>query len=132
MGLQKQAEGRLTTLMATVVLQNTKQTGWQLHAPTGRCLTDPAGVPHALLFMWQMHKETSDWLTDPHGVPGRGLVSHDADVLRLGPDEGDAVLIANLHKLSALRQKAIALQGGGITEHVRRPGLGGAEKDAQR
>ena len=118
-GLEKQAEGRLTTLMATLALQNRKQTGWRMHISSGKCLTDPAGVPHALQSTWQMHKETVDWLTDPHGVPGGGLVTHDADVLGLGPNESDAMLIADLHKLSALRQEAIALQGGGRTERVR-------------
>lgn len=54
-----------------------------------------------------------------HGVAGGGLVAHDADVLRLRPDEFDAVVIANVHKGSVLRQETVALQAAAGVDIVR-------------
>lgn len=45
-----------------------------------------------------------------HGVPGSGLISHHPDLGRFGPDELKAVIAADVHKASVLRQEAITLQ----------------------
>ena len=45
-----------------------------------------------------------------HGVARGGLVAHDADRVGLGPNELQAVVVADVHKGGVLRQEAVALQ----------------------
>lgn len=47
-----------------------------------------------------------------HCVASSGLVSHDIDVGGCGPDELDAMVLADVHKCGVLRQKPIALRMG--------------------
>ena len=45
-----------------------------------------------------------------HGVTCSGLVSHDADVVRLRPNELDTMVVANVHERGVLRQEAVSLR----------------------
>jgi hypothetical protein len=45
-----------------------------------------------------------------HGVTGSGLITHHPDLGRFGPDELEAVIVADVHKASILRQEAVTLQ----------------------
>ena len=47
----------------------------------------------------------------PGGALGLDLVAHDADMLGLGADEGDVVLLQDLGEAGVFRQEAVARDG---------------------
>lgn len=50
--------------------------------------------------------------THLHGIAGGGLVAHRPDLVRAGPDELDAMIVADVHERRVLGQETIALPGG--------------------
>lgn len=68
--------------------------------------------------------------THLHGVTGSALVAHEADLLRLGADELQAVVGADLDELGALRQEAVALGADTGTDRGRGRGRTGVPSEA--